>query len=62
MPAGQRLDPATLRYVIAKIERELDGLDRITGRCALCRDAELVRVLGELRVALREASRQPSRA
>jgi hypothetical protein len=53
MPASQRLDPATLRYVISKIERELAGLDRITGRCALCRDAELMRVMGELRGAIR---------
>jgi hypothetical protein len=51
-----RLDAATLRYVIERLEHDLRELDRRVGRCALCREAELVRFAGELRGLARQAS------
>jgi hypothetical protein len=50
-----KLDSSTLHYVIERIDHDLRALDRLVGRCALCRDAELVRLLGELRVMERQA-------
>ena len=51
-----RLDAATLRYIISRLEHDLRELDRRTGRCALCREAELVRFSGELRFLARQVS------
>jgi len=42
-------DPATLRAVIAQVERQLAEMDRRSGNCALCKSAELKQHLGWLR-------------
>jgi hypothetical protein len=46
------LDSATLRAVIAQVERQLAEMDRRSGNCALCKSAELKQHLGWLRGTL----------
>ncbi len=48
---------ATIRFIIGRVEHDLSEMGRRSGHCALCKSAELRRVLGELRVLLRDTGK-----